>query len=180
MTNHHCGREAVVAVSRPGENLLDNGFYARSLEEERRAEDYYADQLIEIRDVTDEVYAALQGAETDAERAMARQQAIQDIEQRLLEEKGGEEAGYVVEVISLYNGARYSAYIFKRYRDMRLVMAPELQLGYFGGDPDNFTYPRYALDVTFFRIYDENGEPLRTPHYFRWSREASRKATWSS
>ncbi len=171
MTNHHCGREAVVAVSRPGENLLDNGFYARSLEEERRAEDYYADQLIEIRDVTDEVYAALEGTETDAERAMARQQAIQQIEQRLLEEKGGEEASYVVEVISLYNGAKYSAYIFKRYRDMRLVMAPELQLGYFGGDPDNFTYPRYALDATFFRIYDENGQPLRTPNYFRWSQE---------
>lgn len=171
MTNHHCGREAIVAVSRPEENLLDNGFYARSLEEERRAEDYYADQLIEIRDVTDEVYAALAGAETDAERTMARQRAIEAIEQRLLEEKGGAEAGYAVEVISLYNGAKYSAYVFKRYRDMRLVMAPELQLGYFGGDPDNFTYPRYALDVTFFRIYDENGQPLRTPHYFRWSRE---------
>ncbi|CAM3306942.1 S46 family peptidase [Rhodothermus bifroesti] len=171
MTNHHCAREAIVAVSQPGENLLDHGFYARSLAEERRAEDYYVDQLIEIRDVTHEVYAALEGAETDAERAMARQQAIEALEQRLLEEKGGEEAGYVVEVISLYNGAKYSAYIFRRYRDLRLVMAPELQLGYFGGDPDNFTYPRYALDVTFFRVYDENGRPMRTPHYFRWSQE---------
>jgi len=79
-----------------------------------------------------------------------------------------------VQVINLYNGGRYSAYTFRRYTDVRLVMTPELQLGYFGGDTDNFTYPRYALDMTFFRVY-EDGEPYQPAHYFPWSADGSRE-----
>ncbi len=175
LTNHHCGRGSVSKVSRPGENLLDNGFYAAALDEERPVEGYYADQLIHITDVTDEVYAALEGKETDAEKAAARQEAIQAITERIAEEAGGDEAGVHVEVISLYHGAMYSAYTFHRYKDLRLVMAPELQLGYFGGDSDNFTYPRYALDMTLFRVYDEDGKPLRTDHFFKWSVEGTKE-----
>jgi hypothetical protein len=171
LTNHHCGRSSVSQVSKASENLLDNGFYAPSLDEERRVEDYYADQLVAIEDVTDEVYAALEGTETDAEKAAARQEAITAVTERVREAAGGE--GFHVEVISLYNGAQYSAYTFRRYEDVRLVMAPELQLGYFGGDSDNFTYPRYALDMTLFRVYGEDGEPLKTSHYFQWNTEGS-------
>lgn len=169
LTNHHCGRGPASQVRKPGENILDNGFYARSLDEERKPDGFYADQLVKITDVTDEVYKALEGQETDAEKSAARRQAVQDITKRMIEEAGGEAKGAHVEVISLYNGAQYSAYTFHRYSDVRLVMAPELQMGYFGGDSDNFTYPRYALDMTMFRVYGDNGKPLKTDNYFKWS-----------
>ena len=169
MTNHHCGRSHITSVSQDGETLVDDGFYAASLGDERRAPDMYADQLIAIADVTDEVYAALEGMETDAERAEARQAAIDGIEERIAREAGGEEADMHVEVIDLYHGGRYSAYTFLRYTDVRLVLAPELQIGYYGGDPDNFTFPRYNLDISFFRVYDDEGHPLQTDNYFAWS-----------
>ena len=168
MTNHHCGRGSVGRVTREGETLLDDGFIAASLEEERQVPGLYVDQLVAITDVTDEIYAALEGQETDAEKASARQEAIDAAEQRILEEAGGPDAGFVVQVVNLYNGGRYSAYTFRRYNDLRLVMTPELNIGYFGGDTDNFTYPRYALDMTFFRVY-EDGEPYQPEHHFAWS-----------
>ena len=166
MTNHHCGRSHVTAVTREGENLTDDGWYATSLDEERQAPNMWADQLVGIADVTDEVYAALEGMETDAERADARQEIIEAITARVTQEAGGE--GFHVEVISLYNGGRYSAYTFRRYTDVRLVMTPELQVGYYGGDTDNFTYPRYTLDINFFRVYVD-GTPLQSEEYFEWS-----------
>ena len=172
MTNHHCGRGQVAQVSQEGENLLDDGFMAKSLEAERAVEGLYVDQLIAIEDVTDEIFAALDGQETDAEKASARQEAIAAATERITQAAGGEDAGVVVQVVNLYNGGRYSAYTFRRYTDVRLVMAPELQLGYFGGDTDNFTFPRYALDMTFFRVY-EDGEPYEPQHYFKWSTEGS-------
>ncbi len=171
MTNHHCGRSHITSVSQDGETLVDDGFYAASLGEERRAPNMLADQLIAITDVTDEVYAALEGMETDAERAEARQAPIAGIEERIAREAGGEEAGTHVEVIDLYHGGRYSAYTFHRYTDVRLVLAPELQIGYYGGDPDNFTFPRYNLDISFFRVYDDEGHPLQTDNYFAWSEQ---------
>jgi hypothetical protein len=167
MTNHHCARESISQVSGEGENLLDDGFIAATMADERRIEDYYADQLIEIVDVTDEVNAAVDGAGADpAARSAAREEASEAVRTRLLDARGGEDAGYEVEVISLYNGGRTSAYVFRRYPDVRLVMAPELQIGFFGGDPDNFTYPRYNLDMSFYRVYGDDGNPLRPEHYF--------------
>lgn len=171
MTNHHCGRGHVQQLSGANEDLVQTGFMARNLADERKASSMYADQLVAIDDVTAEVDAALAGKTSPAERTAARQAAFQAIAQRLQGQHG---AGHVTQVISLYNGSKYSAYTFKRYSDVRLVMAPELQLGYFGGDPDNFTYPRYALDMTFFRVY-ENNQPLRPQHYFRWAVNGSRE-----
>lgn len=166
MTNHHCGRGHVQQLSGAGEDLVQTGFMARNLADERKASSMYADQLIAIDDVTAEVDAALAGKTATAERAAARQAAFQAITQRLQGQHG---AGHVTQVISLYNGSKYSAYTFKRYSDVRLVMAPELQLGYFGGDPDNFTFPRYTLDFSFFRVYDERGEPVASPNFYRWN-----------
>jgi len=168
MTNHHCARESVTGVERQGERLLDEGFYARSLQEERRVEELHADRLEEIRDVTQEVDRRLEGAGTE-ERSELRSQVLDSIETAVLEELGGEDSGFVVETISLYNGGLYSAYIFRRFDDVRLVMAPELQVGFFGGDPDNFTYPRYNLDVAFLRVYGEDGEPFEPEVHFPWS-----------
>ena len=168
MTNHHCGRSSVAQVSTEDENLLENGFVAHDLVDERQVPGLYVDQLVDIMDVTDEVFDAVSSMETDAEKAAARQESIAAITQRLLDQAGGEEAGYAVQVVNLYNGGRYAAYTFRRYTDLRLVMAPELQLGYFGGDTDNFTFPRYALDMTFFRVY-ENDQPYEPEHYFKWN-----------
>ena len=172
MTNHHCGRGSVAQVAQENEDLLNDGFVSASLEEERAVPGLYVDQLVAIQDVTEEVFAAVENAETDAEKASARQETIAAITERITEEAGGSDAGVVVQVINLYNGGRYSAYTFKRYADVRLVMAPELQLGYFGGDTDNFTYPRYALDMTYFRVY-ENDQPYEPEHYFKWSKEGA-------
>jgi hypothetical protein len=167
MTNHHCAREQITQVSLDGEDLLDKGFYATNLSDERIIADYYVDQVIEIRDVTDIILAEVDLA---AEEMIAevRQNAVRSLQAKLMEEMQDVD-DIVVEVISLYNGGRYSAYFFKRYSDIRLVMAPELQIGYYGGDDDNFTYPRYNLDMTFYRVY-ENDKPLQSPYYFPFSR----------
>jgi hypothetical protein len=165
LTNHHCAREFITQVTRPGETLLDDGFFARDLADEREVEDFEADQLVEIVDVTGEVNAVLDALPSE-QRVDRRESLLEEIEERLLAERGGEDSGYVVEMISLYNGGRTSAYVFRRYTNAKLVGGPELQIGFFGGDPDNFTYPRYNLDFSFFRIYDDDGTPLEVDTYF--------------
>jgi hypothetical protein len=175
LTNHHCARESVTEVSRDGEVLLDEGFYAASLGDERPAGETHADQLIAIRDVTDEVARALTGIVDDSTRARIREETTEAVQARILEEYGGQDGGHVVEVISLWDGAKYSAYIFRRYEDVRLVLAPELQIGFFGGDPDNFTYPRYNLDMSFYRIYGDDGQPLETENYFPWGQSGTQR-----
>ena len=176
LTNHHCAQSHVVAVSRPGEGLLDNGFTATSLDQERVVPDLYMDQLVAIDDVTDEVAAAVDAAQTDAERQAAFADAERGVTARLLGARGiatpdPDADDFVVQLVALYNGGRYSAYTFRRYRDVRLVMAPERALGFFGGDPDNFTYPRYAADFAFFRIYGDDGRPLQPDEHFPLSAE---------
>ncbi len=167
LTNHHCARESVTEVSEPRETLLDDGFYASSLSDERETS-RSIDQLIAIEDVTADVHAAVEGL-AEAQRAQAQQAIEEELSRRLAAEHGGEEAGIVVEIIGLWDGAKYSAYVFRRYSDLRLVLAPELQIGFFGGDFDNFTYPRYNLDFSFYRIYDEAGNPVKPEFWFEWS-----------
>ena len=164
MTNHHCAREQITQVSRDGENLLDDGFYAETLNDERSIENYYVDKLVEIRDVTGLILDEVDAVPVE-ERAQVRQSAINELENEL---QADQDDDIVVQVVSLYNGALYSAYFFQRFDDVRLVMAPELQIGYYGGDEDNFTYPRYNLDMTFYRVYDGD-DPLDTPVYFPFS-----------
>ncbi len=171
VTNHHCARGAVSRVTREGESLLDNGFYAPSLEEERPVPEFYVDQLIGAVDVSDEILSASDQAATEDERQQARSEAIARVRERLEEREAGGEGTIRVEVTALYNGGRYSAYTYRRFTDVRLVAAAELQMGFFGGDPDNFTYPRYALDFAFLRVYGSDGEPLENDHFFTWSQE---------
>jgi len=167
MTNHHCARGQVSQVSLEGENLLDEGFYAETLADERPIENYYVDQLIDIRDVTDQILGAIDAA-VDQDPAAARNAAIQAVQTEMNAAIEGQD-NLTVQVVSLYNGGRYSAYTFKRYTDIRMVMAPELVIGYYGGDTDNFTYPRYNLDMTFYRVY-ENDEPVSSPHFFPFAK----------
>lgn len=176
LTNHHCAQRHIVAVDRGGEGLLDDGFQPETSAEERRVPGLFMDQAVAIDDVTDAMSAAVDAAETDAEREAAFEAAEAAVTARLLAEYGitspnPDTDDYVVQVVALYDGGKYSAYTFRRYRDVRLAMAPEQALGFFGGDPDNFTYPRYAADFALFRIYGDDGQPLDSPEYFPLSAE---------
>ncbi|MCS7053343.1 MAG: S46 family peptidase [Ignavibacterium sp.] len=167
MTNHHCARQSITQVTKEdeGEDLHANGFIAEKLEDERPVPGLYVEQLVLIKDVTAEVVSEIEKGTNESERVKFEKDIISKIEKR-----ESEATGLRCQVTALYNGGKYSLYGYKRYNDVRLVFAPEEQLGFFGGDPDNFTYPRYNLDCAFFRVYDENGKPLKTNHYFKWSK----------
>jgi hypothetical protein len=164
MTNHHCGREAVTSATQPGEDLSTHGFIAHTLADERKVDNLFVEQLVEIRDVTDRIYAAMDAVSGDDKKLEARDARMEELEVQIAEETGNR-----VQLVTFFNGGKYSAYVFKRYDDVRLVFSPELALGFFGGDDDNFTYPRYTLDCNFFRVYDEDGKPLKTKHFYKWS-----------
>jgi hypothetical protein len=168
MTNHHCGRESVTGVEQPGEDLHKNGFYAESLDKERKVKDLFVEQLVKISDVTNDIIDAMDAGTTPDEKIDNKAKKIKEIEQ-----SNSKESGMKCQVVTFYNGGQYSLYFYKSYNDVRLVFAPEDQAGFFGGDPDNFTYPRYNLDCTFFRVYDENGSPLKTKNFFKWSRSGA-------
>lgn len=171
MTNHHCAREYVSAVSGKGEALLDDGFYAATLEEERRAPDLHVDQLVATEDVTARVFEGLRLGRRA--RPQTRSRRVESLQEQLSAEAAKEDSSLRVEVQQQYQGARYTAYTYRRYHDVRLVMVPELQLGYFGGSADNFTYPRHVLDVAFFRVYTPEGEPLRPENHFSWDSDGA-------
>jgi hypothetical protein len=172
MTNHHCARTALDSVNRQGERLAEAGFYAQTLDEERKAAGIYVDQLLLIEDVTPEIQKAFDSASTDKDRITNRVSKIQEIQKRYSEKykTTAPQDSMVFSIISFYNGGRYSLYGYKRYTDVRLVYAPEEVMAFFGGDPDNFTYPRYDFDCAFFRVYD-NGKPLKAANFFRFSKD---------
>lgn len=169
MTNHHCGRRSIVQVTKKGEDLMNNGFFAKTLKDERPVPGLYVDQLVMIKDVTDEVQSAIDKGKTPEEKAKNKRDIFQTITDR--ENKATD---LRTSITTLFNGGKYSLYGYKRYNDVRLVFAPEEEIAYFGGDPDNFTYPRYDLDVSFFRVYGKDGKPLKTKHYFHWSPNGSK------
>jgi Peptidase S46 len=169
-TNHHCVRGRVAQISQGDEALLDNGFYAPKLEDERPIPGYFADQLIAIADISDEVFAAMDEADGESARNAARATVLDAVRDRLLREHRVGSDSVWVQIVPLYNGGRYSAYTFRRFTDVRLVFAVQLKMGFFGGDPDNFTYPRYALDFAFLRVYDD-GQPYQSQNFFGWSEE---------
>ncbi len=164
MTNHHCGRESVTQVQKEGEDFHKDGFVAMKIEDERKVPGLFVEQMTKIIDVTKEMQSAIDKGKDIDEKDEFKYNKIKEIEGRYKEG-----TNVICQVVSLYNGGVYSAYIYKRYNDVRLVFAPEDQAGFFGGDPDNFTYPRYNLDCTFFRVYDDAGNPLKVSNFFRWS-----------
>ena len=168
MTNHHCGRESVSQVQKPEEDLHKTGFVATNLEDERPVPGLYVDQLVSITDVTKDVQSVIDAGKDDAEKIKNRDEKIKQ-----LEAEYSAKTGLVCKVTTLYNGGEYLVYGYKRYNDVRLVFAPEDQIGFFGGDADNFTYPRYNFDCTFFRVYGDDGKPLKTENYFKWSSNGS-------
>jgi hypothetical protein len=163
MTNHHCARTILEHIGKDGEDLIENGFFANSLSEERKIPNSYADQLVMIKDVTGEITKAMQTGIDDNEKAKNKELKIKE-----LQEKYQYDTGLICEFVSLFNGAKFSIYGYKRYTDIRLVFAPDMSIAYFGGDFDNFTFPRYNLDCTFFRAY-ENDKPAETKNFFRFS-----------
>ena len=153
LTNHHCARSCITSASPRDTNYIDVGFVASSVAEERRCQGLYVDQLQSIEDVTARIRTASR-ATTASAQAERRSRVIDSIQTEC--QKG---TGLQCQVVTLYQGGIYSLYRYKRYDDIRLVMAPEEGVAFFGGDPDNFTYPRYDLDISVLRIY-ENGQPL--------------------
>ena len=154
MTNHHCARACISAVSPADTNYQESGFVAKNIAEEKKCAGLYVDQLQSMEDVT----ARLASLEGDALAAASAgiQKACADA------------PDVTCQVVPLYNGGRYSLYKYRRFGDVRLVMAPEEAISFFGGDPDNFTYPRYDLDLTLLRVY-ENDRPSAPKDFLRWS-----------
>ena len=168
MTNHHCGREWVTQVAPSDTNYHEVGWAARDRADEKRVPGAYAERLESIADVTPRVRGAVTAASPSAQ-ARQRADAIAAVERECKEQ-----TALNCQVVTFYQGGRYSLYRYKRFDDVRLVMVPEEQIAFYGGDPDNFTYPRYDLDVTFFRVYD-GGQPLRTPNHLRWNAAGPRE-----
>lgn len=176
MTNHHCARSALDAVNKEGERLAEVGFYASVLEEERQASSVYVDQLIVMNDVTSEVLAAFGAGTTEYAKVANRMSTMKEIQMRYSAKYKiiAPQDSMVFRVVPFYNGGRYSLYGYKRYTDVRLVYAPEEAIAFYGGDPDNFTYPRYDFDCAFFRVY-ENGKPLKTKNFFRFNQQGAKE-----
>jgi hypothetical protein len=163
ITNQHVGSGQLAKLSTKEKDLIKNGFYARTQAEELKTPDGEANVLVSFENVTERVQSAAKAGASDKDANAQRRAAISAIEK-----DSTEKTGLKSDVISLYNGGEYWLYRFKKYTDIRLVFAPEEQTAAFGGDYDNFTFPRHDLDVTFFRAY-ENGQPAKTPHFFKWS-----------
>ena len=163
LTNHHVGSDTLFKLSTPERDILKNGYLARTLAEELKAPDLELNQLVEIRDVTAEVNAAVTADLTPEKAVAARRAVIAKIEQ-----EASDKTGLRCNVITLYGGGRYHLYHFKKYTDVRLVWAPEAGIAFFGGDADNFEYPRYNLDACIFRVY-ENDQPAKIEHFLKWS-----------
>ncbi len=167
MTNHHCVDGFLEKMNKEGENIPKNGFFAPTLAEERKAPTF-VEQLVLIEDVTAPVMEAFNSGKTDAEKIEKRTNAIKE-----LEAKYNKETGLTCKITPLYNGSKFSLYGYKIYNDIRLVYSNERVVGLYGGDPDNFTYPRYDADFAFLRAYDENGKPMKTENFFKFSKNGA-------
>lgn len=162
MTNHHCSRSCIAGVSPPDTNYMRTGYVAGNASEEKQCRGMYVDQLQSLQDVTAQVRAQVTATDA-ATQVQQRQAAVRQIQQQCQQS-----TGLNCQVVAFYQGGMYSLYRYRRFNDVRLVMAPEEEISFFGGDPDNFTYPRYDLDVSLLRVY-EDGQPFHPKDYLRWS-----------
>ena len=163
LTNHHVGSDTLHKLSSAEHNYAEDGFYATSIAEEIPAPDLELNQLVAIEDVTARVKSAIRDGDSAAEALLARRAVIAKIEQ-----DSTKKTGLRSDVVPLYGGGRFHLYRYKKYTDVRLVWAPEADIAFFGGDADNFEYPRYCLDACIFRVY-ENEKPANIEHYLKWS-----------
>ena len=162
-TNHHVAGPCIHEMSSSGKDYMKLGFYARNRADEPKCPNLEMNVLMKIEDVTDQVNAGVKPGMTDAQAGVAQRSAMAQIEKDCTKK-----TGLKCEVVTLYSGGKYNLYEYKRYTDVRLVFAPEFEAAFFGGDHDNFEYPRYDLDISFFRIY-ENDKPIKLDNYFKWS-----------
>jgi hypothetical protein len=163
VTNHHIGADSLQKLSPKDKDYYRDGFYARTRTDELKCPDLELNVLQSIDDVTERVQKAVKPDMKPAEAFAARRAIMAAIEKESLEKTGQRS-----DVVTLYQGGAYHLYRYKKYTDVRLVMAPEHGIAFFGGDTDNFEYPRFNLDICFFRAY-EDGKPARVEHYFKWS-----------
>jgi hypothetical protein len=163
LTNHHVARGQLQKVSTAERNYAADGFYARTLSEEIKCPDLELNVLMSMENVTARVQGAVKPGMTDRDALGARRAEIARVEKESLDR-----TGLRSDVVTLYQGGEYWLYRYKKYTDIRVVFAPEEQAAFFGGDPDNFTYPRHDLDFALFRVY-ENGKPVRPAHYLEWN-----------
>ena len=164
MTNHHVAADTLQKISTAGKDYYKEGFLARNRDDEVKAPDLELNVLISIEDVTDRVNANIGAGLDDAAAARLRRQSMAAIEK-----DSADRTGLRNDIVTLYRGGRYHLYAYRKYTDVRLVFAPESAVAFFGGDPDNFEFPRYDLDVAFFRAY-ENGKPAKPLRHLKWGK----------
>jgi hypothetical protein len=163
MTNHHVAADALQKMGTPERNYYRDGFYAKARGEERKCEAMELNVLESIEDVTAKVEGSVKAEMTADQSAKARRAVMNAVE-----DEETKKTGLRCNIVTLYQGGAYHLYRFKRYTDVRLVWAPEQQIAFFGGDPDNFEFPRFDLDAAFFRVY-ENDKPAEIKDYLKWS-----------
>jgi len=163
LTNHHVALGQLQKNSTPEHDYVKSGFYARTPEEEMKSPDLEVNVLVSMENVTSRVQDALKGARSAEQEFAKRKDVIAAIERESLEK-----TALRSDVVTLYQGGEYWLYRYKKYTDVRIVFAPEQQIAFFGGDPDNFTYPRYDLDFALFRVY-ENGRPIQSQNFLKWN-----------
>jgi hypothetical protein len=163
ITNHHVGLDTLQKASTEKVNYVHDGFYAKSQKDEIKATDLELNVLMSIEDVTDRVKSAVRPEMSPDDAGKARRAAIAAIEK-----ESKDATGLRSDVVTLYQGGVYNLYRYKRYDDVRVVFAPEQQAAFYGGDPDNFEYPRFDLDICIFRAY-ENGQPAKVEHFLKWN-----------
>jgi hypothetical protein len=167
MTNHHVASDCIKKLSSEQKDYIADGFYAGKQADEMQCPDLEVNILMEIETVTDKINQKLTSGMGDKERFDAQRAATADIEKACTDS-----SGMRCDVVNLYQGGIFDLYKYKKFTDVRLVFAPEFKAAFFGGDPDNFTYPRYCLDVTFLRIY-EDGKPAAPPAHLAWSKQGA-------
>jgi hypothetical protein len=170
MTNHHIASDCIQKLSSAGKDYMQQGFYAPRLESEAKCPDLELNVLTAIEDVTTQINQTVKPGMDPAEAFKLQRGAMSTIEKEC-----ADKTGLRCDVVTLYRGGLFNLYKYKKYTDVRLVFAPEYDTAFFGGDPDNFTYPRYNLDAAFLRIY-ENGKPAALSHHLRWSAHGARES----
>ncbi len=167
LTNHHVALGQLQKMSAPGKDFVRDGFFAASAADEIKCPDLEINVLMSMQEVTARVKGAEDPKASDRVRNEQRKAEISRITK-----ESTDATGLRSDVVELYQGGEYWLYRYKKYTDVRLAAAPELQAAFYGGDLDNFTYPRYALDFAFFRVY-EDGRPVRPAHFLRWSKDGA-------